>query len=170
MKPEDLESCGCGVAQTLAVIGDRWTLLILRNAFHGTRRFDAFQAQLSISSSVLSDRLAKLTKEGVLVRAPAPGDGRAVEYRLTDKGLDLYPIMIALNQWGDKWRADPTGERLVLQERKTGQPIDGAVVLSASGERLTARDVIPSAGPALEPDLAELVENHRVRLQLRTSL
>ncbi|MCR9130848.1 MAG: helix-turn-helix transcriptional regulator [Alphaproteobacteria bacterium] len=155
---------GCGVAETLKVIGDRWSLLILRNAFHGVRRFDAFQEQLSISTSVLSDRLARLVREGVLERRPAPDDGRAAEYRLTEAGLDLYPVLISLNQWGDRWRPDPAGERLRLIERATGQPIRGAAVLSEAGAPLTARDVAPEAGPALAPDLAELVETHRKRL------
>lgn len=155
---------GCGVAETLKVIGDRWSLLILRNAFHGVRRFDAFQDQLSISSSVLSDRLARLVREGVLERRPAPEDGRAVEYRLTEAGLELYPVLIALNQWGDRWRPDPAGERLRLTERASGRPIRGAVVLSDDGVPLTARHVVPEAGPALADDLAEIVETHRKRL------
>lgn len=146
------------------MIGDRWTLLILRNAFHGVRRFDAFQEQLSISTSVLSDRLARLVQEGVLARQPARDDRRAVEYRLTAAGMDLYPVLIALNQWGDHWRPDPAGERLRLTERATGKPVRGVVVLSDSGASLSARDVIPEAGPALAADLAELVETHRKRL------
>jgi DNA-binding HxlR family transcriptional regulator len=148
----------------LKVIGDRWSLLILRNAFHGVRRFDAFQEQLSISTSVLSDRLARLVKEGVLARHPAPDDRRAMEYRLTEAGLDLYPVLIALNQWGDHWRPDPAGERLRLTVRKTGKPVRGAVVVSETGAPLCAHDVVPEAGPALAADLAELVETHRKRL------
>lgn len=164
MKAAELSESGCGVAQTLAVIGDRWTMLILRDAFHGVRRFDQFQAQLAISSSVLSDRLARLVREGVLERRAAPDDGRGAEYRLTPAGLDLYPVLIALNQWGDRWRPDPAGERLQLLERATGAPIRGAEVIAADGRTLTARDVIPAAGPALAPDLALLVETHRKRL------
>lgn len=167
MKREELAACGCGVAQTLAVIGERWTLLILRDAFHGVRRFDQFQAQLAISSSVLADRLARLVEAGVLVRTRAGDDRRAVEYRLTERGLDLYPVLIALNQWGDKWRPDPAGERLILNEAATGEPIAGAHVLSADGRILSARDVIPEAGPGLADDLAALVQTHAARLKRR---
>lgn len=113
---------------------------------------------------MLSDRLARLVREGVLERRPAPEDGRAVEYRLTEAGLELYPVLIALNQWGDRWRPDPAGERLRLTERASGRPIQGAVVLSEAGALLTARQVVPEAGPALADDLAEIVEIHRKRL------
>ena len=164
MKPDDLAQCKCGVAKTLAVIGDRWTLLILRDAFHGVRRFDVFQERLAISTSVLAGRLGRLVREDVLARSPSPDDRRAVEYRLTQKGLDLYPVLVALNQWGETWMPDSAGPHLVLLERTTGMPITGAVVMAQSGRRLTARDVAPTAGPALEPEMAELVETHRKRL------
>lgn len=163
------QNLGCGVAETLHVIGDRWTLLILRNAFHGVRRFDALQEQLAISTSVLSDRLAKLVNAGVLARRPCAQDRRSVEYRLTDAGLDLYPVLVALNQWGDTWRPDPKGERLILRQAETGVPIKGACVLSDEGKVLSPREVIPEAGPALSADLTEIVESHRSALLNRRS-
>lgn len=161
------QNLGCGVAETLHVIGDRWSLLILRNAFHGVRRFDALQEQLAISTSVLSDRLAKLVNAGVLVRRSSTQDKRSVEYRLTDAGLDLYPVLVALNQWGDTWRPDPKGERLILREVESGSPIKGACVLSAEGKILSPRQVVPEAGPALAEDLAAIVESHRKHLLAR---
>ena len=147
----------CSVAQTLEVIGEWWTLLILRNAFHGMHTFDEFQKQLGISTSVLSARLKKLTDAGVLSRQSSPHDGRSVEYRLTEKGLDLYPIMISLMQWGDKWRPNGRGLRLDLRERKTGRRIGGVRVLSASGEPLGPRDVEVRAGPGADAMTRSLV-------------
>ena len=92
----------CSVAQTLSVIGEWWTLMILRNAFHGMRTFDAFREHLGISTSVLSDRLKTLTDAGIFRKAQSPTDGRSFEYRLTAKGMDLYPILVGMVQWGEK--------------------------------------------------------------------
>jgi DNA-binding HxlR family transcriptional regulator len=147
----------CSVAQTLELIGEWWTLLILRNAFHGMRTFDEFQKQLGISTSVLSARLKKLTDAGVLSRQSSKHDGRSVEYRLTEKGLELYPIMISLMQWGDKWRPNGRGLRLDLRERKTGRRIAGVRVVSANGEPLGPRDVEVRAGPGADATARSLV-------------
>ena len=147
----------CSVAQTLELIGEWWTLLILRNAFHGMRTFDEFQKQLGISTSVLSARLKKLTDAGVLSRQSSKDDGRSVEYRLTEKGLELYPVMISLMQWGDKWRPNGRGLRLDLRERKTGRRIAGVRVVSANGEPLGPRDVEVRAGPGADATARSLV-------------
>jgi len=148
----------CSVARTLAVIGDRWTMLILRNALHGMRTFDAFQEHLDISPSVLSDRLSTLTKAGVFDRRQSASDGRSFEYRLTEKGLDLYPVIVALMDWGDKWEPSEKGERLRLIERATGKKIRGAIVLSQDGKALRPQDVTPLLGPAAADDVRQLVE------------
>ena len=147
----------CSVAQTLELIGEWWTLLILRNAFLRMRTFDEFQKQLGISTSVLSARLKKLTDAGVLSRQSSAHDGRSAEYRLTEKGLELYPVMIALMQWGDKWRPNGRGLRLDLRERKTGRRIAGVRVLSAAGEPLGPRDVEVRAGPGADATARSLV-------------
>ncbi|MEC9345554.1 MAG: helix-turn-helix domain-containing protein [Pseudomonadota bacterium] len=152
----------CAVARTLEVVGDWWTLLILRNAFHGMRTFDAFQQQLGISSSVLSSRLKTLTEAGVLERRRSRDDRRSFEYRLTDCGLDLYPVLISLMEWGERWAADPRGRRLDLIEKATGQPVAGVAVLSADGRPLSARDVRPEAGPASDDQTRDLLSlRHR---------
>ncbi|MEM8605528.1 MAG: helix-turn-helix domain-containing protein [Myxococcota bacterium] len=147
----------CSVAQTLEVIGEWWTLLILRNAFHGMHKFDDFQKQLGISTSVLSARLKKLTDAGVLSRHSSEHDGRSVEYRLTEKGLELYPVMISLKQWGDKWRPNGRGLRLDLRDRKTGRRIAGAQVLSAEGTPLDPRDVEVRPGPGADRSTRSLI-------------
>ena len=123
--------------------------------------FDEFQKQLGISTSVLSARLKKLTDAEVLSRQSSAHDGRSVEYRLTEKGLELYPVMISLMQWGDKWRPNGRGRRLDLRERKTGRRIAGVRVLSADGEVLGPRDVEVRAGPGADATARSLVSRRK---------
>lgn len=130
--------------------------MILRNAFHGMKSFDAFRDHLEISESVLSARLAKLVKAGVFDRIQSEQDKRQFQYRLTEKGLDLYPVFVALMDWGDKWEPDPNGTRLALIERASGEPILGARVLSQSGTALSAKQVTPLPGPAADDKTQKL--------------
>ena len=114
----------CSVAGTLAVVGEKWSLLVLREAFFGVRRFADFQRVLGAPKAVLSDRLATLVAQGVLDRVPyqAEGERQRHEYRLTAKGRDLYPTLVALMEWGDTYLADgpPPVE---LQHRDCGAPV-----------------------------------------------
>ncbi len=157
MSRTPLNHMDCSVAQTLDIVGEWWSLLILRNAFHGMRTFDAFQKQLDISSSVLSARLKKLTEAGVLIKVPCSDDKRSFEYRLTPAGLDLYPVLIGLMQWGEKWRPNTRGQRMVLLEKATGKPLQGVEVLSADGRPLKAWQVQPVAGPGADEHVHELI-------------
>jgi len=161
--PAALAGMNCAVARTLGVVGDWWTLLILRNAFHGMRTFDAFQSNLGISSSVLSDRLRRLTDAGVLRRRPSAEDGRSVEYRLTRCGLDLYPVIVAMMDWGEKWAPDPRGRRLDLVETATGRPVAGVAVLSADGKPLEPWEIRPEAGPAADTGTSDLLRTRSRR-------
>lgn len=147
MKLKSFEHMNCSLAQTLEVIGDRWTLLILRDAFFGTRRFDQFQHSLGIARNILTARLGKLVDEGILEKRPLEG-GR-YEYVLTDKGLELQPVLLAMTHWGDKHKAHPAGARLIFIEKATGEPIDTMSVRSRDGRKLSAREVASIAGPAL---------------------
>ena len=147
----------CSVVKTAEIIGEWWSLLILRNAFHGMRTFDAFQRQLDISSSVLSARLKKLTEAGVLQKVPSAADGRSFEDRLTPAGMELYPIIIGLMQWGEKWRPNSKGDRMLLLEKASGQPIRGAEVLSADNRPLKAWEVEVQAGPGADDYVRQLV-------------
>ncbi|HDY97779.1 MAG TPA: transcriptional regulator [Pseudomonas sabulinigri] len=157
MSRTPLNHMDCSVAQTLDIVGEWWSLLILRNAFHGMRTFDAFQKQLDISSSVLSARLKKLTEAGVLIKVPCSDDKRSFEYRLTPAGMDLYPVLIGLMQWGEKWRPNTRGQRMVLLEKATGKPLQGVEVLSADGRPLKAWQVQPVAGPGADEHVHELI-------------
>ncbi len=123
----------CSVAGALSVIGEKWSLLVLREAFFGVRRFADFQRILGAPKAVLTDRLATLVASGVLTRVPyqAEGERQRHEYRLTDKGRDLYPTLVALMQWGDRYLAGDGAPPLALEHRDCGA--DVRVELTCAG-------------------------------------
>src|SRR5918911_2481871 len=114
----------CSVAGTLTVVGEKWSLLVLREAFLGVRRFADFQRILGAPRAVLTDRLATLVEQGILRRGPyqAEGERQRHEYRLTRKGIDLYPTLVALMEWGDRYLADGAGA-MELRHRDCGAPV-----------------------------------------------
>lgn len=121
MRFTSLSGMNCSVAKTLDVVGEWWTLLILRDAFRGTRRFDDFQASLGMARSVLTTRLRKLTGEGILERRAYSEHPPRYEYQLTEKGLALFPVIAALMRWGDEWAAGPAGPPVVLVHDSCGK-------------------------------------------------
>ncbi len=132
----------CSVARALNEVGDWWSLLIVLHAMYGTRRFVDFQQQLGIAKNILCDRLAKLVDNEVLRKVEVGEHGSRFEYRLTEKGRDLFPVVVALRQWGDKWNPAPDGQPLDLRDRATGQPVQTVTVQNADGQALTIRDVL----------------------------
>lgn len=148
----DTSTENCSVQRTLDVIGEKWTLLVLREAFNGVRRFDDMRRHLRVSESVLADRLRTLVDAGVLDTAPyqAPGQRSRREYRLTAKGFDLYPILIALLQWGDRYCVDGP-PALLVTDRATGAPVEAVVRPVGSDRVLTARDTVAGVGPGARP-------------------
>ena len=142
----------CTVAGTLAVVGEKWSLLILREAFWGVRRFADLQRNLGAPKAVLSDRLARLVEQGVLRRVPyqAEGERQRHEYRLTDKGRDLYPTLIALMSWGDRYLADSSGPPVELEHRDCGASVELVLVCDAGHRVDGPRDVrpVPRVAPA----------------------
>ncbi|MEV7908701.1 winged helix-turn-helix transcriptional regulator [Streptomyces anulatus] len=114
-----ISTVNCSVARALAVVGERWTLLIVREAFDGVRRFGDFRARLGIASNLLAARLDALVETGVMRRVPyrEPGDRQRYEYQLTERGIDLRPVLIALLQWGDKHLADSQGPSVIVRHR-----------------------------------------------------
>lgn len=136
----------CSVAQCLDVVGEWWTLLIVRDAFLGVTRFDDFQQRLGISRNILNQRLARLVDEGILEKVPYSQRPPRYDYRLTAKGHDLWPVLTALRQWGDKYAA-PDGPPLQLVHSGCGHVADMATACSACGERIGRRDMTAVAGP-----------------------
>lgn len=145
MKWRELEGAHCPIARSLAVIGDRWTILILRNAFLRTRRFDDFQAQLGITRHVLANRLAKLVRLGVLAKVPYQERPLRHEYRLTDMGRDWYGVQLALVAWGDKWMGKPGGPGVEYVHQTCGHTFRPVVACSECGEAVDPRQVTPIA-------------------------
>ena len=130
----DYSTDNCSVQRTMDVIGEKWTMIVLREVFNGVRRFEQMRRHTGISDPVLSARLRTLVDAGILDTVPYREEGRRTrnEYRLTDKGRDLYPILVALFQWGDKYCADPEGPSLLIEHRDCGAPVE-AVVQCAHG-------------------------------------
>ncbi|WP_242611040.1 winged helix-turn-helix transcriptional regulator [Blastococcus saxobsidens] len=136
----------CSVAGTLAVVGEKWSLLVLREAFLGVRRFADLQQALGAPKAVLTDRLATLVQEGILRKEPYQADGarQRHEYRLTDKGRDLYPTLVALMQWGDRHLADGPPP-LALEHADCGAPVRVSLVCDGGHEVTGPHDVRPRA-------------------------
>lgn len=148
MKYKTFDHMNCSLAQTLSVIGERWTLLILRDAFFGAKRFGQFQRSLGIAKNILSARLNMLVEEGILERRES-SQGAHIEYVLTERGIDLQPVLLSMTHWGDKHRANPEGARLIFTERESGKPIRRMGVVSEDGRSLQAREVHAVVGPGL---------------------
>ena len=136
---KDLHSA-CGIAAALEVVGERWSFLILRGAFNGLHHFEEYQSTLGIARNILSNRLARLVEHGILRREPDAADRRRVAYRLTEKGRELLPVLVALRQWGERWVSGVPGNP-VLVERATGRPIAPVTVRSADGRPLKQGDL-----------------------------
>ena len=149
MRWNELAEQECSVARTVAVVGDRWTLLVLREVFLGTRRFGDFLAHLGISRPLLKERLDKLVEHRVLRRVPYQERPLRREYRLTEKGLDLYPLITAMITWGDRWMAGPEGPPLELVHRPCNHAIHPVPCCPECGEPVDARQVEVRAGPGL---------------------
>src|ERR1035438_7051453 len=121
----DYDTANCSIGAAVAIIGERPTFLVLRETFNGVRRFDDIQRRTGMPRQVLSDRLARLVEEGLLRKVPYRDSGqrRRDEYRLTAKGLDLYPVLVALMAWGDRYAVGPEGPQVLLRHRDCGEPV-----------------------------------------------
>ncbi len=150
MRWDDIDKQTCSVARALSIVGERWTLLILRDAFLGTRRFDQFQSNLGITRHRLSERLGKLVEQGVLVKVPYHDRPLRYEYRLTRKGLGLYPVMMSLARWGDEWMDHGRGAPLEYVHHRCNHQTHPVLTCSECGDPLKPEEVSPRLGPALE--------------------
>lgn len=147
MRRKTFAHMNCSVAQALEVVGEWWSMLILRELFMGTHRFRDFQRHLGIARNILAARLRKLTRQGVLRRVPAAGGARRYEYRLTEKGRALFPAITALRQWADHWVVGMDKMPVRAIEIASGEEIAEIKVLSRAGRELAPYDVALIAGP-----------------------
>ena len=156
MKWEEIDQQVCSVARALSILGERWTLLIIRDAFRGTRRFDAFQRSLGVTRHRLSERLRKLVAEGVLTRVAYMERPTRYEYRLTRKGLALYPVLMTLSQWGDDWLDDGNGPPEHHRHSRCGKITRSILSCDQCGEALRPEEVSMQRGPLLSAYLEHL--------------
>jgi len=158
LKSEKFDPLRRSVGHILDIIGEGWSILIIREAFLGTRRFEEFQGRLGIARNILTARLKKLCANQILDRVPVKEGARRHEYILTRKGKDMMPLLVALTQWGDKWVFGENNEPVVFLDRDRGQPISPVQVYSARGEVLRPRDIMISAGPGATREARERIE------------
>jgi DNA-binding HxlR family transcriptional regulator len=130
----------CSIARTLEVVGERWTLLVIRDILLGRRRFGEIQDSLGIARNVLSDRLTRLEEEGIVERRIYQERPPRHEYLLTDKGLDLWPVLVSMLDWGNRHNAAPEGPPMAITHKDCGGIVDGRGYCTECGERLTARE------------------------------
>ena len=159
MTPTDFSAMDCSVARTLDVIGDKWSLLILRDAFYGVRRFDDFQSDLGIARNVLTDRLQKLVATGVFERRPYEERPPRFEYRLTEKGKALLPVLLAMIAWGDHWTGDSDIPPVTLTHTACGSVTRAVVCCDQCGGELTAREVRAAPVTVKGANLAAALED-----------
>jgi DNA-binding HxlR family transcriptional regulator len=165
MRPEALRwsAENCTIGRAMEILGEKWTVLVLREVFLGIRRFDDMRVRTQIPRQVLTNRLARLVNHGLLRREPyqEPGSRAREEYRLTEKGLDLYPVLVALRDWGDRHLMGPEGPPMVTVHRDCGDAVH-TVLWCDAGHDVRPRDVAPRPGPGIRP----LVSSRTTRLPM----
>ncbi|MDV9193007.1 helix-turn-helix domain-containing protein [Streptomyces sp. SR27] len=174
--PRDYRGQTCALARSMEIVGERWTLLILRDAFYGVRRFGEFAAHLTVPRAVLADRLTTLTGAGVLERRPETGTGRREVYVLTPKGVALWPAVRALTAWGEEFYAPGGGgPRRIFLHAGDEAPLDTDGRCTGCGAAVPVADVLVAPGPGLAPSTpdddpvtAALTRPHRLLLPLLT--
>ncbi|MGA2520031.1 MAG: helix-turn-helix domain-containing protein [Acidimicrobiales bacterium] len=154
MQRKSFSAMDCSVAQCLEVVGEWWSMLIVRDAFLGVTRFEDFQRRLGISRNILQQRLEKLVEAGVLVRVPYSEHPLRHDYRLTDKGRDLWPVVTAMRQWGDRYAA-PAGPPVQVSHKACGSTAEAVYVCGSCGLPLGPRDVAAAPGPGHSGDLLQ---------------
>ena len=147
----------CSIARALELVGERWTILILRNAlFAGSTRYRDFQRDLGIATNVLQDRLDGLVEGGIMERQPSAAQAGVTEYVLTEKGRDFAPALIALTQWGDKWAA-PDGPPILYRHAECGSPLGVELTCAAHGTVADDPGITVLPGPGMPADRAQRV-------------
>ena len=145
----DYDTANCTIAAALGVVGEKWMFLVLREAFNGVRRFDEMQRRTGAPRQVLSNRLASLIDDGILRKTPYQEHGQRPrsEYRLTEKGVALFPVIAALLAWGDAYAAPPGGSAVELTHRDCGAPVYLRLTCADGHQLDSAREVTPVPGP-----------------------
>lgn len=147
MAHTDFANMPCPVARSMAMLGERWAILLMREAYYGSSRFDEFEKHLGIAPNILSARLKTLVEHGLLEKVPAPGGGARQVYRLTEMGRDFFPVYVSLKAWADRWLANERGPLTVLEDRRDGKEIVAGPLTRDDGSAITADDLRVRPGP-----------------------
>lgn len=154
MRWSDIGEQVCSVSRSLSVVGDRWSLLIIRSAFLGGRRFSEFQREIGITKPRLSDRLNKLVEHEVFAKVQYQDSPVRYEYRLTPKGKDLYPVIMSLVKWGDTWMSDDDGVPMEYIHKPCGHKVMPHLTCPACSEVIDPHDMQVNPGPAIRAALS----------------
>ena len=146
------DEMNCGIGRALEAFGDWWTLLIVRDAFFGARRFSDFQRSLGIAKNVLTSRLEHLVDHGIFERVDVGAEGERFEYRLTEKGEALLTVLTAMREWSDEWVFGRGNEPVIVRDRRTGRRVPKLRVTDADGRLLSRRDLRSEPGPGASPE------------------
>jgi DNA-binding HxlR family transcriptional regulator len=149
MRWQDVDSQVCSIARTMVIIGDRWTILIIRELFMGVTKFSSLQKSLDINKNRLSERLSRLVDEGIVEKQVYDDAHNRYEYILTPEGVDLYPVLMSIVRWGDKWRADEDGIPMEFIHTGCGQKADPVYCCSDCGEPVDFENLKPVPGPGV---------------------
>lgn len=149
MRWDEINNQVCSMARTLAIVGDRWTFLIVRDIFLGNRRFSALQKGLGINKHRLTDRLNRLLEHKILYKQCYDEARQRFEYRLTEKGIDLYPVLMSVIQFGNKWEADADGVPMEYEHKSCGHLTDPYLACSECHAPIDAKDIQPRLGPGI---------------------
>jgi DNA-binding HxlR family transcriptional regulator len=152
MSRTPVHKMNCSWAQFAAVLGDKWSILILRDAFGGIKTFSEFEKRLGVAKNILSERLSQMVEKGILERRQSRPGIERYTYELTDRGKALFPVGVALMQWSDKWVFGSHGEPVKLTDKKSNAPIQAVNVISRDGRHLELEDIQWSPGPGAHRD------------------
>jgi DNA-binding HxlR family transcriptional regulator len=164
MQRKSFKGMNCSIARALDEVGEWWTLLIIRDCVQGVTRFDEFQTSLGIARNILTARLERLTALGIIERFLLEERANTDGYRLTKKGEDLYPVVVSLTQWGDRWLAKDGKPPSLFLEDATGEPIEKIRVRGKSGRSLSFRDVRYAPGPGATALTRSLIQERNQRV------
>lgn len=164
MQRKSFSGMNCSIARSLEEVGEWWSLLIVREMTQGMNRFDQFQKELGIARNILTARLERLTELGIVERYPLPDRANTDGYRLTPKGEDLYPVIVALWQWGDRWLCAGGKPPTALVEDRSGRPIEALTVRAKGGKPLGFRDVRFTPGPGATKTTHGVIDGRNERV------
>ena len=162
MRRKNFDEISCGIARAMGVLGDAWTFVIVREAMFGVTAFDEFVSRLEIPRNTLAARLEMLVARGIMSRTADESDARRSVYQLEESGRDLWIVMLALQQWGNKWLFEKDGAPSFMADRRTDKPVATIKVYSENGDELSIADMTMVPGPSAPASLQQRFEDMRI--------